>query len=163
MKNSTLEKILNNTKVLLEDFDDSENHENTSEESHSEAHEDTSDKKETPNDDKPKSPRAELAESIKPQADVANAIISSVNSSFQENCNNTKKIKDMEEQIKNWEKQIRGACQQVMSMVDMKKFDVTDKMKCSPRAYKTISNYDSRDRSTLDLCAAIIVFKNSLT
>ena len=46
MKNSTLEKILNNTKVLLEDFDDSENHENTSEESHSEAHEDTSDKKE---------------------------------------------------------------------------------------------------------------------
>ena len=48
MKNSTLEKILNNTKVLLEDFDDSENHENTSEESHSEAHEDTSDKKETP-------------------------------------------------------------------------------------------------------------------
>ena len=28
MKNSTLEKILNNTKVLLEDFDDSENHEN---------------------------------------------------------------------------------------------------------------------------------------
>ena len=67
----------------------------------------------------------------------------------------------MEEQIKNWEKQIRGACQQVISMVDMKKFDVTDKMKCSPRAYKTISNYDSRDRSTLDLCAAIIVFKNS--
>ena len=76
----------------------------------------------------------------------------------------------MEDQIKSWENQVHGACEQIIKTVEAKDGSVdrpesivNDSSKCSPRAFnKYIKNYTSRDYSTLNLCAAIIVFYNSL-
>lgn len=107
------------------------------------------------------SSREAVRQAIEPQVDVANSIISSIKDAFEDNCGRTKKIANMEDQVKNWEKQIRGACQQIVSIVQNKNFMI-DKSVCSPRAFKKINHSDSRDLSSLDLCAAIIVFYNSL-
>ena len=81
----------------------------------------------------------------------------------------------MIDQIKNWEGTIRGACRTIAATVENKKmikrnengkyiaWDGRELKKiCSGKAYGMIINEDSRDRSTLDLAAAIIVFYNSL-
>lgn len=99
---------------------------------------------------------------ISPEVMVANSIITAIYNSFTNNCDNRKKMNDYFDQVKNWEKQARGACQQVMSIVEASNFDTTNTANCSPKAYKTIVNYNSRDRSAIDLCAAIIIFRNSL-
>jgi len=99
---------------------------------------------------------------ISPEVMVANSIITAIYNSFTNNCDNRKKMNEYFDQVKNWEKQARGACQQVMSIVEASNFDTTDTANCSPKAYKTIVNYNSRDRSAVDLCAAIIIFRNSL-
>lgn len=109
-----------------------------------------------------KSTRQQVREAIKAQVEVANSVISSIGTAFDNNCEKTKKFGDMVTQIKNFEKQIRGACQQVVSVVESKGFDTKDKTKCSPKAYKTIANYDSRDLDCVKLSSAIIVFYNSL-
>ena len=67
----------------------------------------------------------------------------------------------MEDQVKNWKKQIRGACDQVVSVVESSGIELT-KMNSSPKALTKIKNSTSRDLSVLDLCIAIIVFSNSL-
>lgn len=108
-----------------------------------------------------KSPRASLSESIKPMIEVAESVMLSVNEAFVDKCGGTKKIVNMEDQIKHWEKQIRGACEQIVTTVETKGF-IIDKTKCSPRAFKKIKNSSSRDLSVIDLCASIIVFYNSL-
>lgn len=99
---------------------------------------------------------------ISPEVMVANSIITAIYNSFTNNCDNRKKMNEYFDQVKNWEKQARGACQQVMSIVEASNFDTTNTANCSPKAYKTIVNYNSRDRSAIDLCAAIIIFRNSL-
>lgn len=99
---------------------------------------------------------------ISPEVMVANSIITAIYNSFTNNCDNRKKMNEYFDQVKNWEKQARGACQQVMSIVEASNFDTTNTANCSPKAYKTIVNHDSRDRSAIDLCAAIIIFRNSL-
>lgn len=99
---------------------------------------------------------------LAPEVMVANSVITAIYNSFTNNCDNRKKMNDYFDQVKNWEKQARGACQQVMSIVEASNFDTTDTANCSPKAYKTIVNYNSRDRSAVDLCAAIIIFRNSL-
>ena len=89
--------------------------------------------------------------------------------------NNSKELSSMIEQIKNWEGTIRGACRTIAATVENKKmiqrnengkyvaWDGRELKKiCSGKAYGMIINEDSRDRSTLDLAAAIIVFYNSL-
>lgn len=105
---------------------------------------------------------SKLYNDISPQVMIANSIIAAIYNSFINNCDNKKKMNDYFDQVKSWEKQARGACQQVMSIVESSNFDTTDTANCSPKAYKTIVNYDSRDRSAVDLCAAIIIFRNSL-
>lgn len=134
-------------------FDDTmnsdEKHEDKYEEKSEERHEE-------------KSLRHQVRDAIKAQVEVANSVISSIGTAFDNNCEDTKKFGDMVTQIKNFEKQIRGACQQVVSVVESKGFDAKDKTKCSPVAYKTISNYDSRDLDCVKLSSAIIVFYNSL-
>ena len=105
---------------------------------------------------------SKLYNDISPQVMIANSIIVAIYNSFINNCDNKKKINDYFDQVKSWEKQARGACQQVMSIVESSNFDTTNTANCSPKAYKTIVNYDSRDRSAVDLCAAIIIFRNSL-
>lgn len=105
---------------------------------------------------------SKLYNDISPQVMIANSIIAAIYNSFINNCDNKKKINDYFDQVKSWEKQARGACQQVMSIVESSNFDTTNTANCSPKAYKTIVNYDSRDRSAVDLCAAIIIFRNSL-
>lgn len=105
---------------------------------------------------------SKLYNDISPQVMIANSIIAAIYNSFINNCDNKKKMNDYFDQVKSWEKQARGACQQVKSIVESSNFDTTDTANCSPKAYKTIVNYDSRDRSAVDLCAAIIIFRNSL-
>lgn len=105
---------------------------------------------------------SKLYNDLAPEAMVANSIITAIYNSFVNNCDNRKKMNDYFEQVKNWEKQARGACQQVMSIIEASNFDTTNTANCSPKAYKTIVNYNSRDRSAVDLCAAIIIFRNSL-
>lgn len=105
---------------------------------------------------------SKLYNDLAPEAMVANSIITAIYNSFVNNCDNRKKMNDYFDQVKNWEKQARGACQQVMSIIEASNFDTTDTANCSPKAYKTIVNYNSRDRSAVDLCAAIIIFRNSL-
>jgi len=105
---------------------------------------------------------SKLYNDLAPEVMVANSIITSIYNSFVDNCNNSKKMKDYFAQVKNWEKEARGACQQVISIIEASNFDTKNTAICSPKAYKTIVNYLSRDRSAIDLCAAIIIFRNSL-
>lgn len=108
------------------------------------------------------SPRQVVREAIESQVDMARSMISTINDAFADDCGKSKKFANMDDQKKNWEKTMRGACQQVVSIVENKKFNYKDSKICSPMAYKRILNSDSRDLSVLDLCAAIIVFYNSL-
>lgn len=114
------------------------------------------------NNASPSTVASKLYNDISPEVMVANSIITAIYNSFTNNCDNRKKMNDYFDQVKNWEKQARGACQQVMSIIEASNFDTTNTANCSPKAYKTIVNYNSRDRSAIDLCAAIIIFRNSL-
>ena len=114
------------------------------------------------NNASPSTVASKIYNDISPEVMVANSIITAIYNSFTNNCDNRKKMNDYFDQVKNWEKQARGACQQVMSIVEASNFDTTNTANCSPKAYKTIVNYNSRDRSAVDLCAAIIIFRNSL-
>ena len=114
------------------------------------------------NDASPTTVASKLYNDISPEVMVANSIITAIYNSFTNNCDTRKRMNEYFDQVKNWEKQARGACQQVMSIVEASNFDTTNTANCSPKAYKTIVNYNSRDRSAVDLCAAIIIFRNSL-
>lgn len=124
-----------------------------------------------------------VKEAIKPQVDVAVSVINSLKDAYADNCNNSKELSNMTDQIKNWEKTIRGACQTVVDTVKNKKLFKTDKngnwvkgengkylawngkqinQVFSPKAFSWLKDNGSRDRSTLDLCAAIMVFYNSI-
>ena len=122
-----------------------------------------------------KNPRQLVHELIKPQVEIATSTINSIKDAYADNCNNTKELSSMIEQIKNWESTIRGACRTIAATVENKKMIKRNengkyvawdgrelKKVCSGKAYGMIINEDSRDRSTLDLAAAIIVFYNSL-
>ena len=112
--------------------------------------------------EEPKSPRAVLAEKIKPQTESAKSIIAGIQTAFADNCANTTKYDVMGDQIKNFEKQIRGACEQVILMVEQEKFDWRNWDNCSPKSYDVITKYKDRDFDVLKLSAAVIVFYNSL-
>lgn len=112
------------------------------------------------NDDSNSTTREKLRNLIKPQVETANQIKISLQDAFKEI--KTKKYYDILEQMKNFEKQLRGACDQIVSTVQRLNFDTNNTNECSPKAYKIIANSDSRDRSSLDLIAAINVFYNSL-
>lgn len=130
--------------------------------------------KESDEETSDQNPRDAVREAIKPQVDIANSTITSIKDAFSDNCNNAKSLETMETQIKNWETTIHGACRTIVSVVESKglikkengKYIAWDgrelKKICAPRAYKKIMHEDSRDMSTLDLSAAIIIFYNSL-
>lgn len=111
-----------------------------------------------------------IREAIKPQVDIANSVVTSIEAGFNDTISQTKRMKDALDQIQSWEKQIHGACEQVISIVESKDGNidrpesiVNDSSKCSSMAFnKYIKNYTSRDYGTLQLAAAIIVFYNSL-
>lgn len=103
-----------------------------------------------------------LYNQLAPEVSVANSVITAIYNSFVNNCDNNKKMKDYFDMVKSWEQQIRGACKQVTSIVEASNFDTTNTAICSPKAYKTLVNHNSRDRSAIDLAAAIIIFRNSL-
>lgn len=105
---------------------------------------------------------SKLYNQLAPEVSVANSVITAIYNSFVNNCDNNKKMKDYFSMVKSWEQQIRGACKQVMSIVEASNFDTTNTAICSPKAYKTLVNHNSRDRSAMDLAAAIIIFRNSL-
>ena len=105
---------------------------------------------------------SKLYNQLAPEVSVANSVITAIYNSFVKNCDNNKKMTDYFSMVKSWEQQIRGACKQVMSIIEASNFDTTNTAICSPKAYKTIVNYNSRDRSAIDLAAAIIIFRNSL-
>lgn len=103
-----------------------------------------------------------LYNQLAPEVSVANSVITAIYNSFVNNCDNNKKMKDYFDMVKSWEQQIRGACKQVTSIVEASNFDTTNTAICSPKAYKTLVNHNSRDRSAMDIAAAIIIFRNSL-
>lgn len=109
-----------------------------------------------------KSPRESLADKIKAQKDVAVGIIDGIHSAFQDSCAHTTKYDAMGDQIKSFEKQIRGACEQVIAMVEQEKFDWRNWDNCSPKSYNVITKYKDRDFDVLKLSAAVIIFYNSL-
>jgi len=109
-----------------------------------------------------KSLRESLADKIKAQKDVAVGIIDGIRSAFQDSCAHTTKYDAMGDQIKNFEKQIRGACEQVIAMVEQEKFDWRNWDNCSPKSYDVITKYKDRDFDVLKLSAAVIIFYNSL-
>ena len=117
-------------------------------------------KNDTGDDTSNGTPREKLHKLIEPQVKTANQIQVSINDAFKEI--KTKRYNDILQQTKNFEKQLRGACSQIVSEVEKLNFDTTNSSECSPKAYKIIANYESRDRSSLDLIAAINVFYNSL-
>lgn len=130
--------------------------------------------KESDEETSEQNPRDAVREAIKPQVDIANSTITSIKDAFSDNCNNAKTLEIMETQIKNWETTIHGACRTIVSVVESKGLIKKENGKyiawngrelkkiCAPRAYKKIMHEDSRDMSTLDLSAAIIIFYNSL-
>lgn len=111
-----------------------------------------------------------IREAIKPQVDIANSVITSIEAGFNDTIAQTKRMKDALDQIQSWEKQIHGACEQIISIVESKDGNidrpesiVNDSSKCSSMAFnKYIKNYTSRDYGTLQLAAAVVVFYNSL-
>ena len=111
-----------------------------------------------------------IRDAIKPQVTIAQNVIQAISTAYNDNCDQTKKMGDMEDHIKSLENQFHGACEQIIKTVEAKDGSVdrpesivNDSSKCSPRAFnKYIKNYTSSDYSTLNLCAAIIVFYNSL-
>lgn len=109
----------------------------------------------------PKNPRESLRLSIEAQADIAQSVIDSIYEAFSDKCNGLQIMGNMEDQIKNWEKTMKGACYQVIQMVETKNF-IIDKTQCNPHAYNMIKDCASRDSDTLKTAAAVIVFYNSL-
>lgn len=180
MKQEILAKILRNSGLLKEaglnfeepkkssdngfdlSFDDSNDDSNGgSDKSKDSGNSNKSDSNNGANDDSNETPREKLHNLIKPQVETANQVNISLQNAFKEI--KTKKYNDILEQMKNFEKQLRGACSQIVSEVQKLNFDTNNTSICSPKAYKIIVNSDSRDRSSLDLIAAINVFYNSLS
>lgn len=108
------------------------------------------------------SKRASVAEKIKPQYELAKSVIEGINKAFADDCAKTTKYDAMGDQIKNFEKQIRGACQQTMTIVQQENFDWHNYNICSPKSFKCITLYKDRDLDVLKLSAGIIIFYNSL-
>jgi 3-phosphoglycerate kinase len=81
---------------------------------------------------------------------------------FADDCAKTTKYDTMGDQIKNFEKQIRGACQQTITIVQQERFDWHNYNICSPESFKCITLYKDRDLDVLKLSAGIIIFYNSL-
>lgn len=106
-------------------------------------------------------PRTALRDSIKAQADIAENVIKSIGKAYADKCNHMTIMGNMEDQIKNWEQTMKGACHQVVQMVNTKKFTI-DKKVCNPHAYNMIKDCASRDTDALKTAAAVIVFYNSL-
>ena len=123
-------------------------------------------------DEKPveKNIRQEIRDAIKPQVEIADALITTIKDAFADNLDQTNRMDDAIEQVQSWEKTIHGACEQILKTVESKDGSidrpesiVNDSGKCSPKAFnKYIKNYTSRDYSVLQLAAAIMVFYNSL-
>ena len=121
-------------------------------------------------EEKGKDIRTIIRDAIKPQVDIATSVIDSIGTSFNDTISQTKRMKDAIDQIQSWEKQIHGACEQIINTVESKDGSidreesiVNDSSKCSPMAFsKYIKNYTSRDYSTLELASAIVTFYNSL-
>lgn len=111
-----------------------------------------------------------IRDAIKPQVDIALSVIQSIQTAFNDNCDQSKQIADMEEQIRSWEQQLHGACDQIIKTIEAKDGNidkpdsiVNNSSACSPRSFnKYIKNNTSRDFSSLNLAAAIIIFYNSL-
>lgn len=114
--------------------------------------------------------RQEIRDAIKPQVEIADALITTIKDAFADNLDQTNRMDDAIEQVQSWEKTIHGACEQILKTVESKDGSidrpesiVNDSGKCSPKAFnKYIKNYTSRDYGVLQLAAAIMVFYNSL-
>lgn len=100
---------------------------------------------------------------IKPEYDVIQGLIDSINQYYKEEIGDLKKYKEFETVRINWEKQARGACEMIVSKANSDHFDTNDPYKCSPLAFAKIANSKSRDLSVLDLCGAVITFYNSIS
>lgn len=106
--------------------------------------------------------RSALAAKIKPQYEVAKAVVDGIHQAFQNDCGKTTKYDTMGKQIKEFEAQIRNACKTAITLVEQAKFDWHNWENCSPKSFKCITLHSDRDMDMLKLCAAMIIFYNSL-
>lgn len=106
--------------------------------------------------------RSALAAKIKPQYEVAKAVVDGIHQAFQNDCGKTTKYDTMGKQIKEFEAQIRNACKTAITLVEQAKFDWHNWNNCSPKSFKCITLHSDRDMDMLKLCAAMIIFYNSL-
>lgn len=106
--------------------------------------------------------RSALAAKIKPQYEVAKAVVDGIHQAFQNDCGKTTKYDTMGKQIKEFEAQIRNACKTAITLVEQAKFDCHNWENCSPKSFKCITLHSDRDMDMLKLCAAMIIFYNSL-
>ena len=61
-----------------------------------------------------------IRDAIKPQVTIAQNVIQAISTAYNDNCDQTKKIGDMEDHIKSWENQVHGACEQIIKTVEAK-------------------------------------------
>lgn len=108
------------------------------------------------------SPRESLAGKIKPQYEVAKAVVDGIHQAFQNDCGKVTKWDPFAKQIKDFEGQIRNACKSVIATVQTEKFDWHNWDNCSPASFSSILQYKDRDFDAIKLSAAVIIFYNSL-
>ena len=58
-----------------------------------------------------------IRDAIKPQVTIAQNVIQAISTAYNDNCDQTKKIGDMEDHIKSLENQVHGSCEQTIKYV----------------------------------------------
>lgn len=115
-----------------------------------------------PANTQPTNSRSAIAAKIKPQYEVAKAVIDGIHQAFQNDCGKVTKWDPFAKQIKDFEGQIRNACKSVIATVNTDKFDWHNWDNCSPASFSSILQYKDRDFDAVKLSAAVIIFYNSL-
>lgn len=109
----------------------------------------------------PADARSAIRQAMEPQVEIARAVEGAISDLLADDCNKQKKIGVSEDRIKSIEKTLRGACEQIVAIVEGKNFQ-PDKHNSNPKAWKWIRHSDSRDQDVVKLATAIITFYNSL-
>lgn len=103
-----------------------------------------------------------LKKDILPEKESIELILKSINNSFMNSYNSLRKYANFDEQIKAWQKQVKGVCDSIMTKVQHSGFNTSDTQSCSPMAYNVLADSNNRDIDMLELCGACIIFYNSL-
>lgn len=103
-----------------------------------------------------------LRKNITPEKEAIELVLKSINTAFANSYAGLRKYKQFDEQMKAWQKQVKGTCDSIMNKVKQTGFNSADNTVCSPMAYNILSDSTNRDIDMLELCGACIIFYNSL-